>query len=200
MSKTLLSSRAQLMRGRSSLPSGVAEGPQRRGACQGRRPLRIGLGRPASDRCLPRPEVLVGQCQRSGAGQQLYEELTATVLARLGSLTEHVPAHAEPMPPYVLYLVDGRARKVRFFSLARLASELLKALGEDGAVPALRLQIAHGRGCGSSLVASTMPARLPCSKSPFVRRHNPPRPRGTRQGVGGSVRECSCASGCLRKT
>ena len=91
---------------------------------------------------------------------QLYVELTDAVLLRLGSLTEHIAAHAEPMPPYVLYLVDGRARKVKLFSLPRLASVLLEALGEEGALPGLTLQVAYGKGLGSSPVASTMPAEL----------------------------------------
>jgi hypothetical protein len=91
---------------------------------------------------------------------QLYDELTAAVLVRLGSLTEHIPEHAEPMPPYVLYLVDGRTRKVKFFSLPRLASDLLEALSRDDVIHKLPLQIAHGRGLGSSPVAPTMPADL----------------------------------------
>jgi hypothetical protein len=98
---------------------------------------------------------------------QLYDELTAAIVVRLCSLTEHIPQDAEPMPPYVLYLVDGRTRKVKFFSLPRLASELLKVLGEDDAIPKLRLQVAYGRGLGSSPVAPTMPADLAVLERPL---------------------------------
>jgi hypothetical protein len=92
---------------------------------------------------------------------QLYDELTAAVLTRLGSVTERIPPHAEPMPPYVLFLVDGRTRKVKLFSLPRLAASLLDALGESDALPKLALQVAYGKGLGSSPVAATMPADLP---------------------------------------
>jgi hypothetical protein len=101
----------------------------------------------------------VNACDAQQASQ-LYDALTAATLDRLSSLAEHIAEHAEPMPPYVLYLVDGRIRRVRFFSLPRLASDLLKALGEDQAIPKLRLQIAYGRGLGSSPAAPTMPAEL----------------------------------------
>lgn len=72
------------------------------------------------------------------------------------------------MPPYVLCLVDGRMRKVRFFSLPRLASDLLKALGEHQAIPKLRLQIAYGRGAGSSPAAPTTPADLTVLGQPLA--------------------------------
>jgi hypothetical protein len=133
---------------------------------------------------------------------QLYDELTAETLARLGSLTEHIPAHAEPMPPLVLYLVDGRTRKVKFFSLPRLASELLDALGESDAVPKLALLVAHGKGLGSSPVASTMPADLPVSEEAVA----PTRPSAPARGVPHTPRgmsrrgECSSARSCRRKT
>lgn len=123
---------------------------------------------------------------------QLYDELTAATLARLGSLAEHIPAHAEPMPPFVLYLIDGRTRKVKFFSLPRLASELLNALSESETVPKLTLRVAYGKGLGSSPVAATMPADLPLLGEPVV----PMRPsaavpwsaaRAPRRGAPGDV-------------
>jgi hypothetical protein len=99
---------------------------------------------------------------------QLYDELIVAILARLNSLTEHVPEHAEAMPPYVLYLIDGRNRKVKIFSLARLAADLLKALGEDEAVPKLRLKIAYGKGLGSSPAAPTTPADFAGLDEPVI--------------------------------
>lgn len=91
---------------------------------------------------------------------QLYEALTRAVLDRLDALMERPVGLAPSMPPYVLYLVDGRERKPRVFKAARLEHALLRALGDGRAVPGLDLHVAHGRGTGVSPLSATLPQNL----------------------------------------
>ncbi len=91
---------------------------------------------------------------------QLYEELTYSVLDRFDALMEGRSELARTMPPYVLYLVDGRTKKPRVFKAARLEHALLRVLGDGRTVPGLDLHVAHGRGTGVSPLSATMPSDL----------------------------------------
>ena len=91
---------------------------------------------------------------------QLYEGLTYAVLDRFEWLMEERADLARTMPPYVLYLVDGRQKKARVFKAARLEHALLRALGDGRAVPGLDLHVAHGRGTGVSPLSATLPDAL----------------------------------------
>lgn len=91
---------------------------------------------------------------------QLYEELTYSVLDRFDALMEGRSDLACTMPPYVLYLVDGRTKKPRVFKAARLEHALLRVLGDGRAVPGLDLHVAHGRGTGVSPLSATLPSDL----------------------------------------
>lgn len=91
---------------------------------------------------------------------QLYEELTYAVLDRFDALMEGRTDLARAMPPYVLYLVDGRTKKPRVFKVARLEHALLRVLGDGRAVPGLDLHVAHGRGTGVSPLSATLPSDL----------------------------------------
>ncbi len=91
---------------------------------------------------------------------QLYEGLTHAVLDRFEWLMEERADLARTMPPYVLYLVDGRQKKPRVFKAARLEHSLLRALGDGRAVPGLDLHVAHGRGTGVSPLSATLPDDL----------------------------------------
>jgi hypothetical protein len=91
---------------------------------------------------------------------QLYEGLTYAVLDRFDGLMKERADLARTMPPYVLYLVDGRQRKPRVFKVARLEHALLRALGDGSAVPGLDLHVAHGRGTGVSPLSATLPSEL----------------------------------------
>ena len=91
---------------------------------------------------------------------QLYEGLTHAVLDRFEWLMEERADLARTMPPYVLYLVDGRQKKPRVFKAARLEHSMLRALGDGRAVPGLDLHVAHGRGTGVSPLSATLPDDL----------------------------------------
>lgn len=91
---------------------------------------------------------------------QLYEALTYAVLDRFDALMSGRADLARTMPPYVLYLVDGRERKPRVFKVARLEHMLLRALGDGKAVPGLDLHVAHGRSMGVSPLSATLPSDL----------------------------------------
>lgn len=91
---------------------------------------------------------------------QLYEGLTHAVLDRFEWLMEDRADLARTMPPYVVYLVDGRQKKPRVFKAARLEQSLLRALGDGRAVPGLDLHVAHGRGTGVSPLSATLPDDL----------------------------------------
>ncbi len=91
---------------------------------------------------------------------QLYEELTHAVLDRFEALMEGRTDWSRAMPPYVLYLVDGRQKKPRVFKAARLEHALLRALGDGRTVPGLDLHVAHGRGTGVSPLSATLPSEL----------------------------------------
>lgn len=91
---------------------------------------------------------------------QLYEGLTHAVLDRFEWLMEDRADLARTMPPYVVYLVDGRQKKLRVFKAARLEQSLLRALGDGRAVPGLDLHVAHGRGTGVSPLSATLPDDL----------------------------------------
>ena len=91
---------------------------------------------------------------------QLYEELTYAVLDRLDALMQARTDIAATMPPYVLFLVDGRQKKPRVFKAARLERAMLRVLGDGRAVPGLDLHVAHGRGTGVSPVSTTQPSDL----------------------------------------
>lgn len=88
---------------------------------------------------------------------QLYLQLCQGVLARLDSVASQLPEAAR-MPPYVLFLVDGRPRQERLrgaLSLARLQSELLRELEGSPVGRRLDLRVAHGHGTGSSPLPPT---------------------------------------------
>jgi hypothetical protein len=91
---------------------------------------------------------------------QLYEALTCGVLDRLDVLMKGRADLGRAMPPYVLFLVDGRAKKPRVFKAARLEHALLRALGDGRAVPGLDLHVAHGHGTGVSPLSATLPSDL----------------------------------------
>ena len=91
---------------------------------------------------------------------RLYEELTYAVLDRFDALMEGRDDLGGTMPPYVLYLVDGRVKKPRVFKAARLEHALLRVLSDGRAVPGLDLHVAHGRGGGVSPLSATLPSDL----------------------------------------
>jgi hypothetical protein len=91
---------------------------------------------------------------------QLYESLTYAILDRFDTLMKGREDLARTMPPYVLYLVDGRERKPRVFKTARLEQALLRALGDGRAVPGLDLHVAYGRSMGVSPISATLPSEL----------------------------------------
>lgn len=91
---------------------------------------------------------------------RLYEELTYGVLDRLDALMEGRADLGRTMPPYVLYIVDGRVKKPRVFKAARLERQLLRVLGDGRAVPGLDLHVAHGRSAGVSPLSATLPSDL----------------------------------------
>jgi hypothetical protein len=102
-----------------------------------------------------------GNVQDNGQRSRLYRQLCLAVVARLDSIAEMLPVEAH-MPPYVLFLVDGRPRnerKVESLNLARLQSELLHMLEGSELAAELDLKVAHGQGTGSSPLPPTVPFR-----------------------------------------
>jgi hypothetical protein len=91
---------------------------------------------------------------------QLYEGLTYAILDRFDALMQERADLARTMPPFVLYLVDGRKRKPRVFKAARLEHAILRALSDGHAVPGLDLHVAHGRSSGVSPISATLPSDL----------------------------------------
>jgi hypothetical protein len=91
---------------------------------------------------------------------QLYEGMSHAILDRFDALMQGRTDLARTMPPFVLYLVDGRKRKPRVFKAARLEHAILRALGDGKAVPGLDLHVAHGRGAGVSPLSATLPSEL----------------------------------------
>jgi len=117
--------------------------------------------------------------------ENLYERLSVAALERLDSLTGGVPNPNGESRVCVLFLVDGRRRDRKLFSLDRLQIRLLEDLESEHAVAGVDMRVAHGRGTGTrphAVFASTLPTPFGADADAGPR----PRAEGTQAPASGA--------------